>query len=284
MPINIAPIAEDQFDTVLQAFNEGYEGYIVPFHLEAPQLQGHIASGGIDLSASRMAFDDGPPIGIVLIGIRGQRGWVGGVGVNKAWRGKGVGRMLMQALIESARERGLNVLQLEVIEGNTAAHNLYLSLGFKNTRRLLILDRVFMPSHESASASTVAGITIESISPADALPPVTAFHARPNPWQREQDSLRPQVARMSAWSALRDGNPIAYAVANAGEKTVQWLDIGCAAGEENALLALISHVHTQFPQAIGRMVNLPEDDPAWPVLSSLGYTESLAQHEMRLDL
>jgi GNAT superfamily N-acetyltransferase len=284
MPVTIAPIAEDQFDTVLQAFNEGYEGYIVPFHLEAPQLQGHIASGSIDLSASRMAFEEGRVIGIVLLGIRSQRGWVGGVGVNKTWRGKGVGRMLMQGMIESARERGLTALQLEVIEGNTAAHNLYLSLRFQNTRHLLILDRVFRSPDEQSTAPTDTGIKIESILPADALPHTTAFHIRPNPWQREPESLLPQTARLLGWSALRDGILVACVVANAGEKTIQWMDIGCAVGEENALSALLSHVHTQYPQAVGRMVNLPEDDPAWPVLSSLGYTESLAQHEMRLDL
>ncbi|MEO8612662.1 MAG: GNAT family N-acetyltransferase [Chloroflexota bacterium] len=283
MPVTVAPIADDQFDTVLQAFNEGYEGYVVPFHLEAPQLQGHITSGNIDLSASRMAFDEGRSIGIVLIGIRGQRGWVGGVGVNKAWRGKGIGRQLMQSLIASARERGLSALQLEVIEGNTAAHNLYLSLGFQNTRHLLILDRLFMSPDESTSP-TDTGLKIASIPPADALPYTTAFHARPNPWQREPESLSPQTARFSAWTALRDGKIVACTIANAGEKNIQWVDIGCKTGEENALQALIAFVHAQYPQAIGRMVNLPDDDPVWPVLSALGYTESLAQYEMHLTL
>lgn len=278
MPVTILPIAENQFDTVLLAFNEGYEGYIVPFHLEAPQLQGHIASGNIDLSASRLAYEDERVVGIVLLGIRGQRGWVGGVGVNRAWRGKGVGRQLMQSLIDSAREHGLTALQLEVIEGNTAAHNLYLSLGFQNTRRLLILDRVF------TTPSTNTGIKIEAISPADALLHTAAFHSRPNPWQREPESLRPQAARMTGWSAMRDGNTAACAIAYTGEKTIQWMDIGCAAGDEDALRALLSHVHNQYPQAVGRMVNLPEADPVWPVLSALGYTESLAQHEMHLDL
>jgi GNAT superfamily N-acetyltransferase len=282
MPVTISPIAENQFDTVLLAFNQGYEGYIIPFHLEAPQLQGHIASGNIDLSASRLAFADGRIVGIVLLGVRGQRGWVGGVGVNKAWRGKGVGRQLMQSLIDSARKRDLTALQLEVIEGNTAAHNLYVSLGFQNTRRLLILDRVFMSPAEHSTNNP--DVIIEAISPTDALPHTTAFHARPNPWQREPESLRQQAARMTGWSAIRDRNTVACAVANAGEKTIQWMDIGCAAGDEAALRALVSHVHNQYPQAVGRMVNLPEDDPVWPVLSALGYTESLAQHEMRLDL
>jgi GNAT superfamily N-acetyltransferase len=281
MSVTMSPIAENQFETLLRAFNEGYEGYIIPFHLEAAQLEAHIVNGNIDLGASRMAFADGQAVGIGLLGIRDQRGWVGGVGVNRAWRGKGVGRMLMRSLIESARERDLTALQLEVIEANTAAHNLYLSLGFQNTRRLLILDRVVAPA---AAPSTASGLKIENIAPDDALLHTTAFHERPNPWQRQPESLRPQTARLLGWCAVRGGSTIACAVGFAGEKNIQWMDIGFAEGESDALRALLPQVHNQYPQAVGRMVNLPEDDPAWPVLSALGYTEPFAQHEMRLDL
>ena len=46
------------------------------------------------------------------------------------FRGKGVGRALVQALIESARESGASVIMLEVRKSNAAAIALYEKSGF----------------------------------------------------------------------------------------------------------------------------------------------------------
>jgi ribosomal protein S18 acetylase RimI-like enzyme len=289
MPVSVAPISPDQFDTMLQAFNQGYEGYIVPLHLEAEQLHGHIEGGSIDLSASRMAYSDGEAVGVALLGIREKRAWVGGIGVSPAWRGQGIGRLLMNALIDAARERGLDVVQLEVIQGNTSAHKLYLSLGFEDIRRLLILERKPTPSASSSSPLPMQwggdlGEGIESVPPADALAHYASFHAIPNPWQRERDSLRRLEPRMTGWLAQGDGQTLAYTVGFAAENGIQFMDLGFAPGQAAALQALINHVHAQFPEANGRMVNLGEDDPAWPLLADFGYVETMAQYEMLLKL
>lgn len=286
MSVSIAPISPDQFDTLLQAFNRGYEGYIVPLHLDADQLRGHIEGGSIDLSASRMAYNEGEAVGIALLGIRGKRAWVGGVGVSLAWRGQGIGRQLMNAVIDAARQHNLDVVQLEVIQSNTSAHNLYLSLGFEDIRRLLILEYKPDSSRGLSAINPVSPTNVDVIQivpPADALAH-THLHPVPNPWQRERDSLRRLEPRMTGWLAQRDGKIIAFAVGIASEKAIQFMDLGFASGEDAALCALVAHVHNQYPEANGRLVNLGEDDPAWPVLSDFGYVETMAQYEMLLKL
>jgi ribosomal protein S18 acetylase RimI-like enzyme len=50
--------------------------------------------------------------------------------VQKAYRGKGVGRKLMNAIIEEARQRKCSRLTLEVRKDNCRAQQLYQSLGF----------------------------------------------------------------------------------------------------------------------------------------------------------
>jgi len=45
-------------------------------------------------------------------------------------RGRGIGRMLIEAVIAWARESGLRVLLLDVTAGNSAAVELYRQLGF----------------------------------------------------------------------------------------------------------------------------------------------------------
>lgn len=53
-----------------------------------------------------------------------------GMGVDREWRGRGVGSALMVAAIEWARERGLHKLSLSVWPHNAAAIALYRKYGF----------------------------------------------------------------------------------------------------------------------------------------------------------
>ena len=48
----------------------------------------------LDLDASLVAVDDGEPVGLVNLGVRGERGWIGGLGVVAEARRRGLGRTL----------------------------------------------------------------------------------------------------------------------------------------------------------------------------------------------
>ena len=50
--------------------------------------------------------------------------------VDAAWRGHGVGRALLETLIEGARARGYRILRLGTLQDMTVAQSLYHSLGF----------------------------------------------------------------------------------------------------------------------------------------------------------
>lgn len=53
------------------------------------------------------------------------------VGVLPEYRGEGVGEFLMRSLIAVAKERGANMMTLEVRKSNYVAQNLYSKLGFE---------------------------------------------------------------------------------------------------------------------------------------------------------
>jgi len=55
--------------------------------------------------------------------------------VDSAWRGKGVGRALLEALIAHARTLGYQSLRLGTLSDMTAARALYASLGFAPIER-----------------------------------------------------------------------------------------------------------------------------------------------------
>jgi ribosomal protein S18 acetylase RimI-like enzyme len=261
------------YPALAHAFNSAYEDYVLPVNLNAAQMQAHIEHYDIRLDASRVLVEDGDIIGVGLLGIREKRGWVGGFGIAKARRRSGLGRQLMAALLDSAREAGLSAVQLEVIEGNSAAHSLYVKVGFQDLRRLLIF--------QSTSLTALSGsYEYKLVTLTEALTLHERFHPVPNPWQREPESLR--VSGASAWAASRDGEPLAYATGITNQQSINLLDAGFT--NEDALRGLVLHLHQQHPKAVGRFVNVGEDEPIRGVFESLGYQQIMSQFEMRIML
>jgi ribosomal protein S18 acetylase RimI-like enzyme len=83
--------------------------------------------------AALLAEDDGRAVGFIfcVLGDRGRKtAHISDFYVRPDARGRGVGRALLAAVIEPARENGLDHVSLEVLVGNTDARRLYERLGF----------------------------------------------------------------------------------------------------------------------------------------------------------
>jgi ribosomal-protein-alanine N-acetyltransferase len=68
--------------------------------------------------------------GFVLVRLAAGECEVLSLAVGEAWRGRGVGRGLLDAAIDRARAAGATMAFLEVAEDNPAAQGLYRKLGF----------------------------------------------------------------------------------------------------------------------------------------------------------
>jgi ribosomal protein S18 acetylase RimI-like enzyme len=134
----LAPASTLTREQLVAVFNEGYEGYYVPVQLDADALGRHLGSGDVDLEASRVALRGTSPLGFCVLGVRGDEGWIGGMGVATAARRRGIGEALLRAVIDEARARGLRRIVLEVLEQNEPARRLYERLGFEHVRDLEI--------------------------------------------------------------------------------------------------------------------------------------------------
>lgn len=63
--------------------------------------------------------------------ISGRKGWIEDVVVDEAYRGKGIGRKLMEFLINEGRQKGLYEILLFTAYHRKPAHQLYQNLGFQ---------------------------------------------------------------------------------------------------------------------------------------------------------
>jgi GNAT superfamily N-acetyltransferase len=168
--VNLVPSDTFSYAELAELFTRGYEGYFVPMHLDEPTLRYMVDTWDIDLARSRVA----PGEGLCNLAVRGDRAWIGGIGVVPEARRKGVGRALMDAVLELAPPTVL----LEVIHENEPAIRLYEALGFERTRVLEVwrLDEPPLVPVRNADPSRLGQEGL--------------------PWQREDASLPPDYERV----------------------------------------------------------------------------------------
>jgi GNAT superfamily N-acetyltransferase len=239
-----------------ELFNAAYEGYVMPFHLDEAQLGWMEEKFDVDLDASLVAWRDGEPVGLANLAVRGDEGWVAGVGVVTAARRAGLGERLMRELHDAARERGLRRVWLEVIDSNTGAFALYEKLGYERAQDVELWT---LPQAVDA-APEARDVPIE-----EAKERIGMKH---EPWQRADgtlehyDDLRGLVA---------DGGAMLFC----DRSTAQLQQY---AGEPDPLLRALRTFGDVY------ILNLPAEDPAASVLRELGGTVTVRQHEMVLEL
>lgn len=254
-------------------FNRCYAGYFTPVALSAEALSAMNAAHDVDLDRSLVARLDGVPSGLVLLAVRGDRGWIGGMGVVPEARGRRLGRELMSAALDSAWSSGLSSVQLEVIEENAWAIAVYDQAGFLDRRRLEVWARAPGEAGPAGPLPASRRIDVERW-----IATLGGGTRADRPWQRE---VLPGAATIEAFAVEENGVPVAgLALRRDGPRAVI-LDLGAsAAAPEGALEASLRNAIATHADAAFTLLNLPEGDPARPALSALGFEVRFRQREM----
>lgn len=282
--IELRPVSKVDFAAFTRAFNHAYSDYFTPISMTISAFRALIAREDLALDASVTAVDDdGAIVGTGMLGIRGDSGWIGGMGVIPGRRRQGIGRQMMNSLIDHARERGINTLYLEVIEANTGAHALYRDIGFVDRRYLHILNRAPQTLPE-----TPATYHVMEDDPDEVLTHYDTFHDTRNCWQRACPSLSGLAYQAQALSALLPTGVEGYAIGwfTTHETRIADLAVNPALDVQRleVATALIAHIHGQNPHATGSAYNISGDDPLFPAYEAAGYVTDFRQIEMTLDL
>ncbi|APR87590.1 Acetyltransferase, gnat family protein [Minicystis rosea] len=256
-----------------ELWNLGYTGYFVPVQFTEALFAQHVRAGNIDLDSSLVLVDGEAPAAFSFLGRRGERGWIGGVGVVPTHRGKGIAHELFAEHMSLARRVGLTRVVLEVLRQNWA-QKVYARAGFATTRNLMMLAGT-LPRAASA-AEGVRTVTEEAF---------FAHHARlhaafPACWQREVESLQ-AASTPGAIEVLALGPadaPTGMLMLGMQNGAVRIRD--GAALDEAAAEVLLAAVSARYPGASLTLVNEPEGSPLHRVLLAMGFVEKLVQHEM----
>lgn len=253
------------------AFNLVYTDYVIPFSMSEAAMRQHVAAHAIARDRSLLWRDDaGAIIGLGVLAVRGERGWVGGFGLAPNWRGRGLSGTLISALLDRARGVGLRRVQLEVVTTNTRAIRTYERAGFRRTRELLILGA-------DAPAVPASGATVTEVSPATLLAGIPGLALPDYAWQREPASLL-AFPDLQGLVLGPPASPHAFVVFTASAAAVQ---IQALAGDSaESLVALSGALARRLPGRSLRLVNEPEESPVPAALLAAGWWELMRQYEM----
>ncbi len=140
-------IQEDTGD-LLNAVNGAFADYIVPFQLDAEQLQFKMTSEDVLPAYSVGVFDDDKMVAFIMHGHRNSSGkrivYNAGTGTLPAYRGKGLAGKMYDYMMPFLKDQEIEQLVLEVIESNQQAIRAYEKSGFSTRRKLLCFGGILV--------------------------------------------------------------------------------------------------------------------------------------------
>ena len=89
-----------------------------------------------------IAADSKDVIGTVMAGYDGHRGWIYSIAVSSAHRKQGLGSALLTFAEEKLSEKGCMKINLQIMEGNEAVAEFYLSNGYHAEKRISMGKRL----------------------------------------------------------------------------------------------------------------------------------------------
>ncbi|MCL4221160.1 MAG: GNAT family N-acetyltransferase [Phycisphaerales bacterium] len=250
-----------------RAFNTLHERHRVPADVPTKEV-GHLIIGGVlhrPDYVGVVAVEDGRILGSNFLLLADEVCGVGPITVDPGVQARGVGRMLMQWVIDEARKRrgadaSVRLFQEAV---NTTSLSLYTRLGFHWR------DSAALMQPAPASDASVRAMT------SDDLPEVERLSMRHGGHSRVNDVRQLLKMEFPAFVRQREGRVVAYQVATL---------FGHTAGERNEdLLAIASHTASVLPGPMA-VVLLPLSQRAlFGAALSAGYRVSKVLNYMSLE-
>jgi ribosomal protein S18 acetylase RimI-like enzyme len=276
--IDLRSLGQFTMEELTAAYNQTRVDYIVPMPMNVARLQEYVHNYDVDVDASAVVLVDGVIMGLIMLGVRPGHTWITRLGVIPSRRRFGAGQRLMERLIAHSRHLKATSVQLEVIKNNEPAHKLFLKLGFRETRELLIIRRPPIPVSQHVPLYKHQVLNYHQ-----ALGLLHQRRSLPS-WLDETPSLI-NAGNLAALRVELAGGAWGWLVYQATVFQLGRMVMQTEAGYPYDIgRALLHALHTRYPATDTKSENLPANDPHWPALQAMGYLESFRRIEMRLDL
>jgi len=276
--VELLPADRFTLPQLTDIYNQTRVDYLVPMPMNERKMREYIHNYDVDLAQSAVAVSDGQPLGLAMLGVRGDITWVTRMGIVPNGRQKGIGRKLLNRLIDNSRCLRAKVITLDVIKNNTPAETLFRKTGFRQTRELLVVRRPPRPVNV-----VTAGAHVESLGYREA---VEFLQRRDDPysWLTATESMLNAGNLSALYADLPDGSRgwLVYqnTVFQLG-RLVFKADVG---DPTRVAIALLENLHWRHPVQDSVVENLPLDYPYWPAMQKMGYIVSFRRIEMVMSL
>lgn len=289
--VKLIPASQFTIEDLTNAYNQTRVDYMVPMPMNAARLASYVNTYNVDMDRSWVAIDQETDemLGLAMLGVRAGRTWITRLGVLPVRRRRGTGEALTRALLNGTRELGRPLSILEVIKGNTPAHELFRKVGFHETRELVILRR------PPGIPRVDTGRLIENSQRIDPPPPPPGEAN----WLVKEEALDRLCGHplCPAWtnemeSYINVEDPQGLEV-NLGQEGKGWMIfrrqrfllshfvLHTERGDPWAVgAALVGHLYNRFPHIDTYVENIPADDPHLPTLLHAGFLEVFRRIEM----
>ncbi|MBN1921797.1 MAG: GNAT family N-acetyltransferase [Anaerolineae bacterium] len=259
--------------------SRAYADYYYHVSVTEAQLAQICREEDVELSESVVALYQDEPVGLALLSLRADRGWISAVGVLPEFRRQGAARALILYLQRRARSLQLHSVTLEVLAQNRPGLALYAQLGFVHSRELLLM--ILEPN--SFALETAPLTSIVATPPNTLLTHFEACHSVPASWQRDLPTLRHRLSHLAGLGYWEQGVLLGY-VLYQPQRTYQIIhDLGVthhAAHPWVIAQHLLQAVHQQRPAAGGYVINVVAEDPLVSAYRAVHYRTIHRQYEL----
>ncbi|MCD7089579.1 GNAT family N-acetyltransferase [Klebsiella quasipneumoniae] len=269
--MELTAVPATQFSSVqlTDILNACFEAYMVPVTQSVEGFVQRFSAEGMSLIDSRVWLAGEEPAAIAIVARRGNMARLAAFALRPAWRGKGLGRKLMQELLTFLQQQEIETVSLEVIRDNHAAVALYQSLGF--TRRYGLCG--YLSAEPLAAAPGV-------LQPYPILALLRRAVEESNsqlPWLMDPLTFATLPCRV----VTLEQRAFAVLSTSGSRPVLQFLWVEPAARRQGLAQALLMALAQQFP-GIGTSVTVPETFT--PLFAAAGYAPlSLQQYEMTME-
>jgi GNAT superfamily N-acetyltransferase len=275
----LVPADQFTFAQLAEIYNQGRVDYIVPMPMNARRMEEYVRDYDVVLAGSFIAVDaDKQPIGIIMLGLRGECAWLTRLGVFPQQRTLGVGTRLVIASLDYARAHGARLAQLEVIQGNEPARLLFEKYGFQRSRDLLVLNRppgqVSFAPHDN--------VIIQPMNVAETVQAL-ASRTQPESWIDETPSML-NGANIAGFRAVHHSGASGWLVFRWTMFQVSHLVLEVSKTCDDLSLELLAALHRAYPSLDTKLENLPADSAHVPIYKQCGYIEVFRRIEMTASL